>query len=333
MNEIVLNRKITESIFNDSILYKELAELLNELIDEELAKPDGEADFDLIDEYCEALNDLYNERGAVYVLHKLQTADEFIDRISGNKRWKNINRTFRITLAACAALALVFTANTVTEKTTGVNVLGNMAQAVRDFVTGERREEPTTMPPLITEPVTERETESVTEEITGEPVTDTPETTVKKDSVSTVTPSGQTQQSNTPTDKDKTDKEQTTSVAPKNPNLSQVLSPEDPPTEPPTETTTREPFTRVDEDATAAPQIIKLTGTYSSDFKRTYKVGEEADFSGLTVTAVYDNGTEKIIPISACNIYGFSTATPANRIVTVEFEGCSFSYLIRVEEA
>ncbi|MCH5192102.1 MAG: bacterial Ig-like domain-containing protein [Oscillospiraceae bacterium] len=329
MNEIVLNRKIAESIFNDNILYTELAELLNELIDEELAKPDGEADFDLIDEYSEALNDLYGERGAVYVLHRLQTADEFIDRLSGNKKWKNINRAFKITLAACAVMALLFTANTVTEKTTGIDVLGGVAQAFRDFVTGERHEEPT-LPALITEPVTE--SESVTEEASTEPVTDTSETAVEKDAPVTVTPSRQTQQGNTTTDKDKTDKEQTTSVAPKNPNLSQVLSPEEPPTEPPTETTTREPFTRVDEDATAAPQIIKLTGTYSSDFKRTYKVGEEADFSGLTVTAVYDNGTEKIIPISACSIYGFSTATPANRIVTVEFEGCSFSYLIRVEE-
>ena len=100
-----------------------------------------------------------------------------------------------------------------------------------------------------------------------------------------------------------------------------------------TETTTREPFTRVDEDKTAAPIVIKLTPQYGEGFKRNYKVGENADFSGLTVTAVYDNGTQRQIPLSECNVYGFSTDTAANRIVTVEYEGCSFSYLIRVEEA
>ena len=127
-----------------------------------------------------------------------------------------------------------------------------------------------------------------------------------------------------------TDKPQ---IKPQNPNLSEVLSPEEPPTQSQTETTTREPFTRVDEDKTAAPTLIKLTPQYGEGFKRNYKVGENADFSGLTVTAVYDNGTQRQIPISECNVYGFSTDTAANRIVTVEYEGCSFSYLIRVEEA
>ena len=50
--------------------------------------------------------------------------------------------------------------------------------------------------------------------------------------------------------------------------MSEVLSPTTPPTEATTETTTAETFTRVDEEATAAPIVIKVTGEFAEDFKR-----------------------------------------------------------------
>lgn len=325
MDAIVLNRTIAQGIFNDNALREELIELLNILIDEELAKSDGEADFDLIDEYSEALNDLYSEQGTLQVLGKLQTADAFLARVSDNKKWKNLNRTLKMTLAACAVLAFIFTANMVTEKTTGVDVLGSVAQAVRNVLVGEQTELHTALPSGEDVSITGAAIEDTTAETAAEPSEAAGDTHLSV----TVPQIGQAQQNNTPTG---AGAQNANTVKPKNPNLSQVLSPEAPPTEKEAETTTQKPFVREDEYETAAPRVVKLTGTFADGFKRSYKVGEAADFSGLTITAQYDNGAEKQIPLSACTVHGFSTETAANRIVTIEYEGCSFSYLIRVSE-
>lgn len=307
MGKITLNRKIAESIFNDNAFREELITVLNELIDAELMKSDGEADFDLIDAYSEALNELYNEKDIRRVFWKLQTVEEFMDAVNENKRYKMLKRAFEITAAACAVLALVFAANAVTEKATGYNVLNEVAKAVRSAVTGERQEVKATLPPVTSEPETKPNINNIVPKNSEEDPSEI--TPTEPETESTTRPH----------------------ITPQNPDLTEVLSPTEPPTEKETETATRPPFTRPNEEETAPPVIIKLVGEYSESFKRDYKAGEKADFSGLTVKAVYDNGEEKIIPIEACTVRGFSTETPANRIVTVEYEDSSFSFLIRVK--
>ena len=307
MTQLKFNEQIANEIFNDNIFREELIIALNELIDIELSKSDDEIDFDLIDAYTDALNELYDEKGIARVFWKLQTVEEFTNSITNNKKWKNISFAMKFTLTACAVMALVISANTVTKKITGYDVIEQVANAVQQLFTGETIENSTT--------TTESTTENTTEETTTDSVivleedvlseATTTETTTKKQGV----------------------------ITPQNPNLSEVLSPTAPPIETTTETTTAEPFTRVDEDVTSSPIVIKLRGDFADNFKRNYIVGETADFSGLTITAQYDNGETKTVSINECNIYGFSTETPANRIVTVEYEGCSFSFLIRVKEA
>lgn len=323
MNTITLNKKIAENIFDDEKFKVELIEALNALIDAELAKNDEEISFELIDMYSEALNKIYNGDDIDKIFMSLQTVEEMQDFIKSDKRFTLLARAAKITLAACAVLALTVTANTVAEEATGYNFLEKMAQAVKTVFTGEIADPPDA--PHTTEPYSENNTAEYYESEKQTEIDSTTEN-VSVSAVSSAEPNSQNSVSaSKPTDKPQ--------IKPQNPNLSEVLSPEEPPTESQTETTTREPFTRVDEDKTAAPIVIKLTPQYGEGFKRNYKVGENADFSGLTVTAVYDNGTQRQIPIGECNVYGFSTDTAANRIVTVEYEGCSFSYLIRVEEA
>lgn len=322
MNTVTMNKRIAKNIFDDEKFKIELIEALNALIDAELAKSDEEISFELIDMYSEALNKIYNGDDIDKIFISLQTVEEMQDFIKSDKRFTLLKRAAKITLAACAVLALTLTANTVAEEATGYNFLEKMAQAVKTVFTGEITDPPDT--PHTTEPYSENNTAEYYE---SEKQTEI-DSTAENVSVSAVTVAEPNSQNSAFVPKP-TDKPQ---IKPQNPNLSEVLSPEEPPTPSQTETTTREPFTRVDEDKTTAPTLIKLTPQYGEGFKRNYKVGENADFSGLTVTAVYDNGTQRQIPISECNVYGFSTDTAANRIVTVEYEGCSFSYLIRVEE-
>lgn len=307
MTQLMFNKPIANDIFNDASFHEEIIMALNELIDVELAKSDDEIDFDLIDAYTDALNELYDEKGVARVFWKLQTVEEFTNSITNNKKWKNLSFAMKFTLTACAVMALVISANTVTEKVTGYNVIEQVASAVQELFSGE-----TGINKLTTTTTNETTTEENTTETTTKIFEES--TTVK------------------PQKQEGTTKPQL-QITPQNPNLSQVLSPTTPPTEATTETTTAEPFTRVDEDLTAAPVVVKLVGEFAEGFKKDYIVGETADFSGLTITAKYDNGDTKTVSINECNIYGFSTESPANRIVTVEYEGCSFSYLIRVKEA
>lgn len=314
MTQIKFNNKIANDIFNDNLFREELIKALNELIDIELTKSDDEIDFELIDAYTDALNELYDEKGIARVFWKLQTVEEFTNSITGNKKWKKLSLAMKITLTACALFAFVISANTVTEKVTGVDVIEQVANAVQEFFIGETVVNNTTTT-TTTQPEESTTQENITEITTETTTQRVEENTTAKAEKQEVTATPQPQ------------------ITPQNPNLSQVLSPTTPPTETTTETTTAEPFTRVDEEVTAAPIVIKLTGEFAEGFKRNYTVGEEADFSGLTIIAQYDNGDTKIISIDECNVYGFSTETPANRIVTVEYEDCSFSFLIRVKEA
>lgn len=323
MNTVTMNKRIAKNIFDDEKFKIELIEALNALIDAELAKSDEEISFELIDMYSEALNKIYNGDDIDKIFISLQTVEEMQDFIKSDKRFTLLKRAAKITLAACAVLALTLTANTVAEEATGYNFLEKMAQAVKTVFTGDISDPPDT--PHTTEPYSENNTAEYYESEKQTEIDSTAENVYSQ-----AVPSSEPNSQNSVSASKPTDKPH---IKPQNPNLSEVLSPEEIPTESQTETTTREPFTRVDEDKTAAPTLIKLTPQYGEGFKRNYKVGENADFSGLTVTAVYDNGTQKQIPVSECNIYGFSTDTAANRIVTVEYEGCSFSYLIRVEEA
>lgn len=383
MNTITLNREIAQNIFNDGALREELALLLQALIDEELAKPDEEANFDLIDEYCDMLNELYEDGGALHVVGRLQTSDEFLKYIGDSRKQRLLATAAKTAVVACAALAVIFTANTVTEKATGIDVLANVARAVRNILTGDTEalgfdgaaDKTATEKDVKTDKseASEKEEDYTTQHVYkdgGEKPVDVPGNGLFETTTSAVTRqagadltettertyfdekapenSAQTQSAKSPavtqsipprthpgseTQTAAPSKAPQTTLSPKNPNLEQVLTPENPPASKPAETTTKKTFIREDEDETAAPQIIRLTPTYDSDFKRDYKVGEAADFSGLTITASYDNGSQKQIPVSSCDVRGFSTESPANRIVTVTYEGCSFSFLIRVEEA
>lgn len=324
MTQLTFNRKIANDILNDNSLREELIVILNELIDNELSKSDDKIDFDIIDTYTEALYELYEGKGLPAVLWKLQTADEFVKSITKNAKSNKISKIFKITIAACAVMALFTTANYAVENATGQGIATHVAEAVQQIFTGGEVRDKTKLP------------ETTEEKLNSVSATETTSKESKSDESTTKAPEETTtakqEQSTTKPQKQETTTAPTVSVTPQNPDLTPVLRPTTPPTQSTTTTTTTEPFTRVDEDVTAAPIVIKLTGTYSASFKKDYLVGEAADFSGLTITATYDNGTTKNISISQCSVSGFSTQTPGNKIVTVKYQGCSFSFLIRVKE-
>lgn len=358
MTQLVFNKKIANEILNDDSLREELIITLNELIDAEFLKSDDEIDFEIIDTYTDALNELYMGKGVAAVFWKLQTVEEFIDSITNNKKVNHLAKIFKIVAVACAVFAVVATSEKVTQEVTGQGIVTRVVEVVQEILTGEvfkentktttstdgnnsgesclneEQEGTTSQQDVMELPSIQTNPQSTDlSQIESQDSSRKEETTVIQ--ISPLLPNWSqvttptTQQEESTTD---TSEKPTIQVTPQNPDLPEVLRPTTPPKEETTTEAVDEPFTRVDEDVTSAPIVIKLTGEFDKNFKRKYIVGEEADFSGLTVIAKYDNGETKTIPISECQISGFSTSRVQNCIVTVEYEGCSFSFLIRVTD-
>lgn len=362
MTQLVFNKKIANEILNDDSLRQELIITLNELIDAEFLKSDDEIDFEIIDTYTDALNELYMGKGVAAVFWKLQTVEEFIKSIKSNKKVNYLAKIFKFTAVACAVFAIAATSDKVTQEVTGQGIVTRVVEAVQEILTGEAfKEEPKTTTSSNEKNEDATSLNGTDENVSNEETTVVQSSSLLQDFFQTLSPTTQeesttkqSEESTTkPVEEESTTKQQvtetiskqeittqkqvvtekpTTQITPQNPNLSEVLRPTTPPQEETTTKPVEEPFTRVDEDVTSAPIVVKLTGEFDKNFKRNYIVGEEADFSGLTVIAEYDNGETKTIPLSECQISGFSTSRVQNRIVKVEYEGCSFSFLIRVTD-
>ena len=71
----------------------------------------------------------------------------------------------------------------------------------------------------------------------------------------------------------------------------------------------------------------------STPNKQKYYVGEEADFEGLRITAVYQDGKTASIPYSECTITGFDTSIPAEKqTITVKYQNFDATFSIIVKE-
>ena len=137
MTQLIFNKKIANDILNDNMLRDELIVTLNELIDAEFLKNDDEIDFELIDTYTDALNELYMGKGVPAVFWKLQTVEEFINSITTNKKAKRISRAFRTVAIACAVFAILATSDKVTQEVTGQGIVRHVAEVVQEILTGE----------------------------------------------------------------------------------------------------------------------------------------------------------------------------------------------------
>lgn len=123
-----------------------MCEYLNSLIDAELEKED--ADFDFIDECANAINAIREDFEGVIL--PIISEKEFMRNLNGNRK----NSFIKAVIAACAAVAVVLTLNTVVEKTMNVDMIQLASKWVENLF--EEKVEPEEIP------VT-KETEKTTE--------------------------------------------------------------------------------------------------------------------------------------------------------------------------
>lgn len=123
-------------------LADELCEMLEALIDAEFEKGDN-ADFDFIDECADAINAIRS--GDTAQILPLISRRDFLKKIG----IKTENK-FKVIVAACAAIALIFTAGTQIEVEENISVMEALSGIVSEFFTKDRQDEPPAKQPETT---------------------------------------------------------------------------------------------------------------------------------------------------------------------------------------
>jgi len=124
-------------------LADELCESLEALIDAEFEKGD-EADFDFIDECANAINAIRSGDDAQIL--PIISRKDFLRKI-GIKT----ERKFRVLIAACAAIALVFGAVSQIKTADNITIAHALSGIISEFFAGDNQEEITTTQPATTE--------------------------------------------------------------------------------------------------------------------------------------------------------------------------------------
>ncbi len=128
-------------------LADELCAMLEAVIDAEFDKGD-DTDFDFIDECADAINAIRS--GDESQILPLISRKDFLKKVGIKTESK-----FKVLVAACAAIALLFTAGTQIEVEENVSIVQALSGIVSDFFTNEKQIEATTTQPATT--TTEKE--------------------------------------------------------------------------------------------------------------------------------------------------------------------------------
>ena len=119
-------------------LADELCEMLEAVIDAEFDKGD-DTDFDFIDECADAINAIRS--GDESQILPLISRKAFLKKVGVKTESK-----FKVLIAACAAIAILFTAGTQIEVEENVSIVQALSGIVSDFFTNEKQAEATTQP-------------------------------------------------------------------------------------------------------------------------------------------------------------------------------------------
>ncbi len=352
MEQLYVNEDVLLSVFQDRQAYQELSDFLNDAIDAEFRKGD-EMDCDFIDACTDALEMLQKENGVSQnTLTVLLSQEKFLKAIQ--KRSLGNTGKYKKLTAVCACAALLLAVGGMYSKTeTGASLtkqIGNKLAAIFTVEgTTDLTEEtnvsvsdpPVTSAETSTEATKPESTEAVTQQKPSAGKTPTKQLPSRiygifPDTLKTEYNVGE------PLDMQGVrvmavwDGGQETEIPLSDCNV-----------------TTERGFSRdqgryhvtvfykglsfsytVTVNAEQDTKILNsVYGTFSDNFTFTVESFDNLDFSGMTVTAVYSDGSEESIPLSACEItvekdfMGLETKA----LVTVTYEDRAFSFILTKE--
>lgn len=349
MEKLKFSLSIIRQILNDREAAEELREYLNFVIDEELSK-DENADCDLIDECIDALMELEDENLPEKPhLTVLLSEEKFIKNIQ-KKSYLHKNRYKKLAVI-CASAAILIAAGSVktdSGQTVAKVVTNKIAavfhiQSIIEKPTEENTEADLTVPETITEKPAEEITEKPTEQenvptvkavnpVTLEKIYGVLSKSAKTEykigeefdlsgvQIFAVYSDGKEKQIDisectvsVPNNFSKNAGKKTVTVNYQGKTFSYDV--------------------KVYAEKTSVI-LNSIYGTFPDGFSFKTESFDNMDFSGITVTAVYSDGSEKNIPISECEITVEKNFMDLENkaMVTVTYEECSFSFIMTKEE-
>lgn len=349
MEKLKFSPYILRQILNDREAVEELREYLNSVIDEELSK-DENADCDLIDECINALEELELENPFERPhLTTLLSEEKFIKSIQ-KKSYLHKDRYKKLAVI-CASAAILIAAGSVKTDSgqTVAKVVTNKIAAVFHIESGiEKPTEENTEAELT---VSETITENPTEEITEKPTEQNDEPTVEAVNPVTLEKIYGVLSKQAKTEykigeefsthglqifavysdgKEKQIDISECTVSVPN-NFSKNAGKKTVTVNYQGKTFSYEVKVYAE---TTSVILNSIYGTFPDGFSFTTVSFDSMDFSEITVTAVYSDGSEKNIPISECEITVEKNFMDLENkaMVTVTYEECSFSFIMTKEE-
>lgn len=352
MERLEVNEAVLYEIFSDSTAKQELLDFLTYIIDEELAQGD-DMDCDLIDACTDALLELQEESTErTQKIFTLLSDEKFRKQIQKQSVLKK--RHIRILAVSAAAAMLLLTVGSVYSKqATGETLIKRVEKTIQSWFESENVDlpEPTVVAQTTTAPTP---TVPTTSEITTAAPTTAPQRTAEP------TPIAETEilpariygifPENLKTTYQVGEKLDMQGVRVMVVELDGAEH-EIPLTD--CQVTTERGFSRnighytvtvfykglsFSYPVTVIAQkdtvlLNSIYGTFSESFSFTVASFDNLDFSGITVTAVYSDGSEREIPIEDCEItVEQNFAEMENKaLVTVNYEDTSFSFLLTKE--
>lgn len=351
MEQLYVNEAVLLSVFQDRQAYQELSDFLNDAIDAEFRKGD-EMDCDFIDACTDALEMLQKENGVSQnTLTVLLSQEKFLKAIQ-KRSAKNTGKYKRLTAICACAVLLVAAGSMYSATETGTSLKRQISNKLSAIFTventtalsdptentvpestsaAEESTEPTAPKP--TEPVTQRKPAAVkanaeqlpariygifpndlkTEYEIGEPLhmqgirviavwEDGKETEIPLSDCNVTTERGFSRDQG----------RYHVTVFYKGLSFSYTV------------TVNAEKDTKI---------LNSIYGTFADSFTFTVESFDNLDFSGMTVTAVYSDGSEEDIPLKACEITVEKDfmGLENKALVTVTYEDRAFSFILTKE--
>ncbi len=352
MERLKLNSFILSQVLNDREALEEMREYLNCVIDDELSKNDN-ADCDLIDECINALEELdFEDASDAPHLTALLSEEKFLKRIQ-KKSGLQAGR-YKKLIAICASAVILFAASSVKTKsgqTVGKTISNKIASFFSIEDRGEVSEKSTV--PAETETTAEPQTSETTTQEQEETTTQKTEEKVTRSVAKPVT----LQKIQGVFSKDlKTEYKLGEELDLHGVQVFAVYSDGNEKQIPLDECTVTVPksFSKdagrykitvsyqgksfsYDVAVYAEKESVVLNsiyGTFGSGYDFKTDSFDNPDFSGMTVTAVYSDGSEKEIPLEDCEITVEKNFMELENkaLVTVTYEERAFSFVLTKEE-
>lgn len=302
---------IDERVINN-LKSENIIKILNIIIDNELAKDVSRINTKLINDCVDALISIEeDENNKFSCLIPLMSADDFLTAIKPREKgWKSLNIFARVAVVAAVLAGSTFTVNAAVESATGID----MIESISGFV-HEKLEDIGLINTNGIDQFDADDDDDETKAITTTEVSEaTTETTIRAISLQQTATSEHGIDQFDANDDD--DEEITTKIS------------EQSTTRKPPQTTIAEPVTK---PGASEEIVLKALKAEFDNFKTDYIYGEALTYDGLSLIAVYSDGSKKAVSINECNYTkSVDMNTTGNHTLRIIYNNCTIKINITV---